>query len=252
MLSASEATRALSRRPQQERQSPPPTATPPCDFLFGPSARPCIPRAVVLPRPLQHLQAPGVSGACTSRRIPRAEVLPHPLQHLQVPTDSGYAHVISFHGESCSRSHFNTSRCPPAAAHVQQFNMHSPPSSSTSTHGHPCSHAHINTSRCPPAAAFAHVLSSQSQPCPRAHLSTYGCPLRAAIAHVAATHGQSFVLAQASRWTDPHSSFSLSGPPPFAPARGRLCRVLTVLLTVVRAVSRAKCIYTFVLLGLNV
>ena len=42
--------------------------------------------------------------------------------------------------------------------------------------GHPCSRAHFHTSSCPPAAVNSHVSSSHGQSCSRAHLSTSRCP----------------------------------------------------------------------------
>jgi len=61
------------------------------------------------------------------------------------------------------------------------------------SHGHPCSRAHCNASRCPPKAAYADVLTDHAHP---------------------------FALAQASRAADPTKCWSLSGTPPFSPARG--------------------------------
>ena len=125
-------------RPPQHLQVPAPSGT---------LTRPCIPRALSLPRPMQqHLQVPTLSGGMhTSSRptsslapaptatppgarpkrppstvglIPRTVVLPRPLWHLQVSAPSGCEHVISSHGQWCSRAHFNTSRCPPRAANA--------------------------------------------------------------------------------------------------------------------------------------
>ena len=101
-----------------------------------------VPRAVVLPRPRQYLQVPALGGVLTSQRAPRAVVLPRPLQQLQMTAPGGVcatcrpvpraavfprpshheapepsrAHVLSVHGQSRSRAHFNTSRCPTQAA----------------------------------------------------------------------------------------------------------------------------------------
>ena len=90
-----------------------PAATPPIPRRSGLFARPRVPRAVVLPRPPQHLQVPARSGpstrfvpqgqscscahckiarcppraaACALPLIPWAVELPRPLQHLQVPS----------------------------------------------------------------------------------------------------------------------------------------------------------------------
>ena len=97
----------------------------------------------MLPRLPQHLQASARRGAFTGPRYPRAAVLPHILQHIQVSAQSSEfthhpiwpravaltrplphfnmfrwsyqaaaLHVPAVHWQSCSRSHFNTSRCP--------------------------------------------------------------------------------------------------------------------------------------------
>jgi hypothetical protein len=56
---------------------------------------------------------PVPSGYCTSQLVPRAVVLPQPVQHLHMSALSGVIHTISSQGQSWSRAHFNTSRCPP-------------------------------------------------------------------------------------------------------------------------------------------
>jgi len=45
--------------------------------------------------------------------------------------------------------------------------------------------------------------------------------------HVIASHGQPLSFAQASRWTDPQNSTSLSGTPALLPARGKLGEATT-------------------------
>jgi hypothetical protein len=52
--------------------------------------------------------------------VPRAAVLARPLQHLEVAALAAFAHVHSSHGQSFSRAHFSTSRWPPSPrrAHV--------------------------------------------------------------------------------------------------------------------------------------
>ena len=50
-----------------------------------PRARPLVPRAVVLARPLQHLEVAALRRA-HARPVPRAVVLARPLQHLEVAT----------------------------------------------------------------------------------------------------------------------------------------------------------------------
>ena len=66
----------------------------------------------MLHRPLQQILASMMLGVSRRPCIPRAVVLPRPIQHLQVPARGGHAQVISPHGQSCSRSHLKTSRCP--------------------------------------------------------------------------------------------------------------------------------------------
>ena len=72
-------------RDTQGSRAPAPTAAAPCARPHSRFARHLVPRAVVLPRSLQHLQLPGLSGTGTGNLGPRAVVLPRPLQHLQVP-----------------------------------------------------------------------------------------------------------------------------------------------------------------------
>ena len=70
---------AVLPRPLQNLQVPRPSSAP---------TRRRIPRAVVFPCPSQHLKMPTTSGPSARHRIPRAVVLPHPPQHLQVPAPS--------------------------------------------------------------------------------------------------------------------------------------------------------------------
>jgi hypothetical protein len=63
---------------------------PPSAALSGPCRRQPVPRAVVFPRPLQHVQVPGPSGVRTRRPAPRASVLPRKLQNVQVPAHRGH------------------------------------------------------------------------------------------------------------------------------------------------------------------
>jgi len=110
---------------------------------LGVFSRAMVSRAVVLPRPLQHLQASADSGVCTPPRVPRAVVLrptstppgvrpkrryahvisylapravvlQRPLQYVQVPIMSGVPAGLLSHGQPCCRAHFNTSRRPPS------------------------------------------------------------------------------------------------------------------------------------------
>jgi len=53
--------------------------------LSGDGTGGLIPRALVLPRPSQHLQVPTLSGASTGALTPRAVVCPRPPQPLQLP-----------------------------------------------------------------------------------------------------------------------------------------------------------------------
>ena len=49
---------------------------------------------------------------CAHARIPRAAVLHRPFQHLQAPVSSGDAHFLPSHWQSCSRAHCSASVCP--------------------------------------------------------------------------------------------------------------------------------------------
>jgi len=144
-----------------------------------------IPRAVVLPRPLQHHQVPVVSGRVTRSVVPRAVVIPRPPQHLQMPTLSGGSHVHPSHGQSCSRAHRNTSRCPFLAAEVTR-----------------------------PLIPRAALL-----PRPLQHLQV-SAP--SASQHVFAFHGHPSSLAQVSRAIDPTNLLILSFTPTVRPAHGSL------------------------------
>ena len=105
------------------------------------------------PAPTAALRGAGRSGPETRTIVPRALVLPRPLQH-QVPTVSCREHVAESHGQPCSRAHRSTSRCPQNAAfaHVHL------------SHGQSCSRAHLSTSRRPPRAAYAHVCATHGHP----------------------------------------------------------------------------------------
>ena len=82
--------RGSRSKPRRSCRAPAPTATPPGAVHSGEGASVLIPRAAVIPRPLQHLQASTHSGVRTRMGIPRAAVLPRPLQHLQVPAPRGH------------------------------------------------------------------------------------------------------------------------------------------------------------------
>jgi hypothetical protein len=47
-----------------------------------------VPRAVVLPRPLQRLKVPALCGCATRANVPRAALVVQPLQHVQMPARS--------------------------------------------------------------------------------------------------------------------------------------------------------------------
>jgi len=95
-----------------------------------------------------------ISAAPGSRPQRRMHMTTHPTG-TRAPTSTSpgvhpqrrHAHVSSFQGQSSSRSHFNTSRCPHVAASAQQSLSVS--SSMSSSHGQPCSRAHFNTDKCP-------------------------------------------------------------------------------------------------------
>jgi len=196
-------------------------------------------RAPVFLRPARHLRLPKYCGVRTRPPVPRAVVLPRPLQQLQVPAHCGagtsqcapWAVV-----QSCSRAHFNTSRCPPLAAYAQVL-----------AQGQPRSHANFRTSRCPPLAANEQVNGCNGQSCSSAHFNTSRCPPsaanctnrlvpravviprppqhlhvppQAANIQVLSFHGHPFSLAQTSRSTDPTKSFTLNETAPrvFVPA----------------------------------
>jgi len=61
----------------------------PAPFQSGELTRQIVPWTVVLPRPLQHVKVPILSGSRACPRVPRAPMLPRPLQQLQVPVPSG-------------------------------------------------------------------------------------------------------------------------------------------------------------------
>jgi len=102
----------------------------PC--LDGGGAAPTRP----LPQSLQISRYPPPAANRQRRLMPRAPVLPRLLQNLQVPALGGPLHVISPHGQSCSRSHLNASRCPPSAASAQQ-SLSGSPCPISSSQGHP-------------------------------------------------------------------------------------------------------------------
>jgi len=91
--------------------------------------------STVLSGPLQQLQVSVLLGLLTRLNIPRAVMRPRPLQHIQVPARSGVLArcapraptaappgarppVLAPHGQSCSRAHLNTSMCPRGGAEV--------------------------------------------------------------------------------------------------------------------------------------
>jgi hypothetical protein len=57
-----------------------------------------VPRAAVLPRPLQQRQVPVLSGLYACQLTPTAVVLPHPLQHRQLPAHCSPRAVTPPHG----------------------------------------------------------------------------------------------------------------------------------------------------------
>ena len=85
---------------------------------------------------------PHLSGCCMNGAlIPQAVVLPRPLEHLQVPSLRGA-------GRTSPRSMDRRTRAPtatPPGARPEWLYSHKPKS-----HGQPCSRAHCNTARCPP------------------------------------------------------------------------------------------------------
>jgi len=91
------------------------------------------------------------------------------------PLHAAVAHIlVSSHGQPFPRAHFRTSRCPLRAATV-----HRP-----SGHGHSCFRTHCSISKCPTQPAIAHIsVSSQGQPCSRTHFNTSRCPPQAAASH---------------------------------------------------------------------
>jgi hypothetical protein len=116
-LRAPEATRALSAQLKAHR-APPPTAT-------APGAH--------------SVRRVGASDGLTGSGAPAPTSTP-PSARRQRRRHT----FVASHAQSCSRSHVNTSRCPPSAASAQQFLVYKSPSSSA-FHGHPCSRAHCNT-----------------------------------------------------------------------------------------------------------
>jgi len=206
-------------RPRPQPGPPPPTRPPPLSSAGGGSGHPCSRAHCTTSR------CPPLS--CTRNRavIPRAVVLPRPLQHRQVPLPSGGGTGRPRHGQSCSSAHFNSSRCPPSATPPGdrpslRWSMFSGPNRNRSPapapsakenvnpplpHGQPCSCAHCNT-RCPRGACarrpapqatvlprphqhspvartsqpHAQVCSSHGHPCSRDHFRTSRCPAHAA------------------------------------------------------------------------
>ena len=101
-------------------------------------------------QPRENLPVPGATGLrevigdiSTRLRLPRAPMLQRPPQHLEVPARVAISQVPSPHGQSCSRAHCNTARCPPEAAPVHVLR----------SQGQWCSRAHTKTNRCPFPAA---------------------------------------------------------------------------------------------------
>jgi hypothetical protein len=69
---------------------------------------------------------------------PRAAMRPRPPQRLHVPGQSGEVTVSSSHGQSCSRAHCSTSKCPPPAA-----NLHVPLHGSPAPRGRTSAQHHV-------------------------------------------------------------------------------------------------------------
>jgi len=126
--------------------------------------------------------------------IPRAVVLPRPPQHLQVPTQSGQAHVHGSHVQSSSRVQISTSRCPLPAACAQRPRVPWAPVLPPA----PISALQVPAISSPDARprvprAFVH-------PRPPQHMQT-PAPSGGS-SQICVTHGQPLALAQVSRSTD--------------------------------------------------
>ena len=136
-------------------------------------ARIPIPRAVVLARPLQHLEVAAASPHPSTSLVPRAAVLARPLQHLEVaairrlrrsPARLSARQHVPRPQSTFSRAHFSTSRvaAPRRAAHVPRTE--------------PFARAHFRESRSPPPPRSTTEKSSLATPStPRAVRSS---PLR--------------------------------------------------------------------------
>ena len=150
-----------------------------------------VPRAVVLPRPLQHLQVPSLSSACTAIPVriqvilaPRAPLLPRPNQYVQVPALSGVGArpcIPMTVLRACPNQHLRV----PALSGVFTG----------------------------PLVPRAAVLP---RPLQHARFPSTAIPLV-----VPSSHGHPFAFAQAIISTDATKSRSTSGTAPPVPARGK-------------------------------
>jgi len=77
-----------------------------------------IPRAAVLPHPLQHLPLPARSAGCNRSLAPRAVMLHRPSLHVR-DTSRSPPRATATHGQSCARAHRSTSRSRPAPSGVR-------------------------------------------------------------------------------------------------------------------------------------
>ena len=221
-----------------------------------PLARPLVPRAAVLARPLQHLEV------AAKRRDTRASTSFHGQPFARAhfsssrwpPSDAASPHVSSSHGQSFSRAHFSTSRWPPSAAHTRVLVPRAV------VLARPLQHLEVAAQRrllarvlvpraavlarplqfssWPPCAAAQHVSSFHGQPFSRAHCSTSRWPRHAASLHVRSSHGQPrarplerlevAALRRAAHVSSfhgqpfPRAHFSTSRWPPSAASRARL------------------------------
>ena len=132
-------------------------------------ARLLVPRAVVLARPLQHLEVASPRASRARLLVPRAVVLARPLQRLEVAARRRGAHVHSSHGQSF-RAPTSAPRGPPTPqpprARLQR------PRWRVGNSPRGAKFLNPNASRSPTLAAAAHRRrSSDSRPRRRRHLS---------------------------------------------------------------------------------
>ena len=161
-----------ARSPMLER----PPQQPPFPVFGGAATRRLIPRAVVPPRPLQHLQ---VSASAARSQLVTSNWQPavlslRPLQHLQVPAQGSYKCKRLFRPVG-NRAPTTTATVPGARLQRRSHNRLAPVSRGICAMGR---HAPAPTSA-PQGArpkCTRHLVPGQSQSSSRAHFGASRCP----------------------------------------------------------------------------